>query len=104
MLRTFDTEATLCRLSGVGRWSILLLEAGVKEPGRAKVPAFADALQGSELDWNYTTQPGNVFCGDQPCSCPRGKVLGGSSTINAMIYIRGNARDYDHWAELGNSL
>jgi choline dehydrogenase len=83
---------------------VLLLEAGGEEPKSAYVPAFTEALQRSDIDWNYATEPGNVSCGGAPCHCPRGKVLGGSSTINGMIYIRGNALDYDNWAELGNCL
>jgi choline dehydrogenase-like flavoprotein len=88
----------------VKHWSVLLLEAGGEEPKSAAVPAFTEALQETDIDWSYTTQPGNVSYAGKPCTCPRGKVLGGSSTINGMIYIRGNALDYDHWAELGNLL
>jgi choline dehydrogenase-like flavoprotein len=82
-------------------WSVLLLEAGGEEPTSADVPAFDNILHGTAIDWNYSTQPGNVSCGGKPCTCPRGKVLGGSSTINGMIYIRGSAQDYDNWAKLG---
>jgi choline dehydrogenase-like flavoprotein len=94
----------MCRLTEVQHWSVLLLEAGGEEPKSAYVPAFAEALHGTDIDWNYATQSGNVTCGGKPCICPRGKVLGGSSTINGMIYIRGNSLDYDHWSELGNLL
>jgi choline dehydrogenase len=83
---------------------VLLLEAGGEEPKATYVPAFEEALYGTRIDWNYATQPGNVSCGGAPCTCPRGKVLGGSSAINGMIYIRGNALDYDNWAKLGKWL
>ncbi|PSN31266.1 Glucose dehydrogenase [FAD, quinone] [Blattella germanica] len=56
----------------------------------------------TRLNWNYTSEPNEILCGGEPCWIPRGKVLGGSSVVNAMICIRGNRRDYDHWSELGN--
>lgn len=61
----------------------------------------------SELDWKYQTAPplDSPYClamnGDQ-CNWPRGKVLGGSSVLNAMIYVRGNKNDYDNWEQMGN--
>lgn len=61
----------------------------------------------SELDWKYQTAPPleSPYClamnGDQ-CNWPRGKVLGGSSVLNAMIYVRGNKNDYDNWEQMGN--
>jgi choline dehydrogenase-like flavoprotein len=85
-------------------WKVLLLEAGGEEPDLADVPAFASVLKGSNIDRQYVSQNGNVSCGGQPCVMPRGIVLGGTSTINAMLYIRGSPEDYDHWAELGNLL
>nr|XP_012146263.1 PREDICTED: glucose dehydrogenase [FAD, quinone]-like [Megachile rotundata] len=62
-------------------------------------------LQASNIDWMYRTQPEQHSCRSRrgrSCAWARGKVLGGSSTINYMIYIRGNPRDYDEWAEQGN--
>jgi choline dehydrogenase-like flavoprotein len=97
-------KVCVCRLTEVRQWSVLLLEAGGEEPKATYVPAFAEALHGTDIDWNYATQPGNVSCGGNPCTCPRGKVLGGSSAINGLIYVRGNALDYDNWAELGKWL
>jgi choline dehydrogenase-like flavoprotein len=82
----------------------LLLEAGGEEPNVAQVPAFDSLLFGSKLDWNYTTEPQNFNCDGHGCKFPRGKVLGGSSTINGMTYIRGFPEDYDHWAAEGNAL
>ncbi|KAJ8871916.1 hypothetical protein PR048_028256 [Dryococelus australis] len=90
------------RLSEIPHWKVLLLEAGGEEPEAAKVPAFAKLLWNSSLDWGYTTVPDNRSCGGNGCSWPRGRVLGGSSTINHMIYVRGNPADYDLWQQLGN--
>lgn len=82
------------------RYGVALLEAGGRNTGwRTRMPA-ALAFQTDKTNWNYATvpQPGlNGRRGHQP----RGKGLGGSSAINAMIYIRGNRWDYDHWAALG---
>jgi choline dehydrogenase len=58
------------------------------------------ALLGSPQDWNFTTTP-QQRANDRSLSWPRGKVLGGSSSVNAMIYIRGHRSDYDGWAEQG---
>ncbi|XP_044263943.1 glucose dehydrogenase [FAD, quinone]-like [Tribolium madens] len=93
------------RLTEIPSWSVLLLEAGDEEPEVADVPAFAPALQQSSIDWGFSTQPDPNSClarQNGQCSWARGRVMGGSSTINYMIYIRGNPRDYDEWAEAGN--
>ncbi|XP_060816839.1 glucose dehydrogenase [FAD, quinone]-like [Bombus pascuorum] len=93
------------RLSEVKHWKILLLESGTEEPMVADIPAFASMLQASNIDWMYRTQPERHSCRSRrgkSCAWPRGKVMGGSSSINYMIYIRGNPRDYDEWAEEGN--
>ncbi|XP_076653430.1 glucose dehydrogenase [FAD, quinone] [Halictus rubicundus] len=93
------------RLSEISTWKVLLLEAGIEEPEVADVPAFASMLQASNIDWMYRTQPEAHSCRSRRgggCAWARGKVMGGSSTINYMIYIRGNPKDYDEWAEKGN--
>ncbi|XP_015597063.1 glucose dehydrogenase [FAD, quinone] isoform X2 [Cephus cinctus] len=93
------------RLSEIKKWKILLLEAGIEEPEVADVPAFASMLQASNIDWKYRTQPEKHSCRSRrgkTCPWARGKVMGGSSTINYMIYIRGNRKDYDDWAQQGN--
>lgn len=84
---------------------MLLLEAGSEEPKVAEIPAMAPMLQQSSIDWSYRTQPQPHSCRSrQMGGCPwaRGKVMGGSSTINYMIYTRGNPADYDEWDYLGN--
>lgn len=81
---------------------VLLLEAG--GPGHRReirIPAAYSKLFKSALDWNFSTEP-EPHLHNRRLYWPRGKVLGGSSAINAMIYIRGNRLDYDHWASLGN--
>lgn len=59
----------------------------------------------SSIDYNYHTQPEPIACADNEdnsCEWPRGKTMGGSSTINAMLYVRGSKQDYDDWASFGN--
>ncbi len=80
---------------------VLLLEAGPPDTADfVHIPAAFAALYRSQNDWDYVTafEPG---LDERRVYVPRGKVLGGSSSLNAMIYIRGNRRDYDHWRELG---
>lgn len=93
------------RLSEIQHWNVLLLEAGPDESIISEIPQLFPSLQQSELDWKFHTEATGEFClmhEDGRCNWPRGKVLGGSSTINAMLYVRGNAKDYDHWAQQGN--
>ncbi|XP_031767166.2 glucose dehydrogenase [FAD, quinone]-like [Galleria mellonella] len=93
------------RLSEVKKWKVLLLEAGPEEPDVTSVPAFAPTLGGSSIDWSYRTQPEELTCRaqlGQTCRWIRGKSMGGSSAVNYLLYIRGNRRDYDSWAEAGN--
>ena len=92
------------RLSEDADTSVLLLEAGGRENYISELPFAAPALQRSELDWSYHTVGQRNACKamkEQRSFWPRGKVLGGSSTINFMLYVRGNSRDYDQWARLG---
>ena len=86
-------------------FKVLLIEAGGEEPLVAQVPAFANFMQGSSIDRKCGTQPEQMACRslkNSVCPLPRGKVMGGTSTINGMIYIRGNKEDYNNWAQLGN--
>jgi choline dehydrogenase len=88
------TEDSACR--------VLLIEAGAddrrKEIG---IPAAFSKLFKTDVDWDYSTEPEPRLY-DRRLYWPRGKVLGGSSAINAMIYIRGNRADYDDWRAMGN--
>jgi choline dehydrogenase len=82
---------------------ILVLEAGPPDTSfKLKMPAgFASLGEKSPYNWRYETVP-QKHCNDRRMYWPRGKTLGGSSSINAMLYVRGHASDYDHWRQLGN--
>lgn len=90
------------RLSAQASLRVLLLEAGGPDhdPRLRDVVRHAE-LHGSPFDWNYRTEPEDALLGRQ-IAWPRGRVLGGTSSINAMIYIRGAAAGFDQWAALGN--
>ncbi|CAB0040156.1 unnamed protein product [Trichogramma brassicae] len=102
------------RLSEVSQWNILVLEAGDEEESMSvlrlsNVPLMASSLYGSSFDWGYQTKPNrnrtSGYClamTDQKCNWPRGKVVGGTSVINYMIYSRGTRYDFDEWERLGN--
>ncbi|MFL6623975.1 MAG: GMC family oxidoreductase [Sulfurifustis sp.] len=82
--------------------TVLLLEAG----GTDQQPAIDDPrayaqLFNTSVDWAYVTEPEPALNG-RSLNWPRGKVLGGTSALNGMIYVRGNRADYDHWRNLGN--
>jgi choline dehydrogenase len=100
------------RLSADGRTKVLLLEAGGDDrPTRNRgqflsnllihVPVgYSRTLTDPKVNWLYATEP-EASSGGRAHLWPRGKVLGGSSSINAMLYIRGQAADYDGWRQLG---
>ncbi|XP_012269363.2 glucose dehydrogenase [FAD, quinone]-like [Athalia rosae] len=93
------------RLTENANWTVLLLEAGGEEPYYTDVPATYLSQQRSDLDWNFEAEPSTTYCKGMTgnrCRVPRGKALGGSSTINSMLYVRGNRRDYDGWRDQGN--
>ncbi|NRB38586.1 MAG: GMC family oxidoreductase N-terminal domain-containing protein [Pseudomonadales bacterium] len=91
------------RLTASGEHSVLLLEAGAKDnnPLVSMPLGWAQLFYHKSLDWGYYSQPEPEMDGYQMYS-PRGKMLGGSSSTNGMIYIRGQAQDYDDLAALGN--
>jgi len=90
------------RLSANPKNTVLLIEAGSKDENiKIKIPAAFHKLFYSKYDWAFETVPQKEMH-DRRMFQPRGKGLGGSSSINAMIYIRGHRADYDGWAELGN--
>lgn len=82
---------------------VLLLEAGVDEPFLSDVPINFEFLQQTNIDWKFQTEPSPNYCkamNEGRCNWPRGKSLGGTSVINAMMHVRGNKADYDEWAVL----
>ena len=91
------------RLSADPNVSVLLLEAGGKDDYIwTKIPVgYLYCIGNPKVDWGFKTEPEPGLNG-RAIDYPRGKVLGGCSSINGMIYMRGQARDYDHWAQLGN--
>ncbi|HEX9558029.1 MAG TPA: GMC family oxidoreductase N-terminal domain-containing protein, partial [Reyranella sp.] len=82
---------------------ILVIEAGPPDSSfMLKMPAgFASLGDKTPYNWRYETTP-QKHCNDRRMYWPRGRTLGGSSSINAMLYVRGHASDYDHWRQLGN--
>ncbi len=90
------------RLSADPGTRVLLLEAGGPDVSPfIHTPAMMGFLPDGPHDWRYRTVP-QLHCNLRRFAWPRGRTLGGSSSINYMIYIRGHAADYDHWARLGN--
>ena len=91
------------RLSATGRHRVLLLEAGGSDRTFwVRMPiGYGKAFHDPRLNWRYMTEP-VAGLGGRRSYWPRGKVLGGSSSINAMVYIRGQHADFDAWAALGN--
>ena len=90
------------RLSADPDRSVLLIEAGGKDRNPLfRLPMLMGKLFHSGIyNWRYHTEPVHSLDG-RSLYWPRGKVLGGSSTINGMIYVRGNRHDYDRWAQMG---
>lgn len=87
------------RLSEDGRSRVLLLEAGGPDKSsNISIPAAFSNLFKSQFDWNYETTPQTELAG-RTVYWPRGKVLGGSSSMNAMMWVPGFTADYDRWAE-----
>ena len=91
------------RLSEDAKTNVLLLEAGAPDKRQEiHIPAAFGKLFKSEVDWNYETEP-QTHLNDRRLFQPRGKMLGGSSSMNAMIYIRGHRADFDRWSKIGNA-
>jgi choline dehydrogenase len=92
------------RLTESGGHRVLLLEAG--PPNRSPwlhIPlGYARMFANTRYNWCYQTEP-QPQCHGRNVMAPRGKTLGGSSSINGLIYIRGQAEDFDHWRQLGNA-
>ena len=90
------------RLSACGRFRVLLLEAGGEDKSPwIKIPAgAARVLKDAAYTWRNPTTPTAAFA-NRSLALLQGKTLGGSSSVNGMMYVRGQREDYDHWAELG---
>jgi choline dehydrogenase len=94
--------ALASRLSESGRYQVLLLEAGGETHPLSRVPiSFARFINRPGVNWLYAAEP-EASTGGRPIPVPRGRMLGGSSAINGMVWVRGQRQDYDHWAQLGN--
>jgi choline dehydrogenase len=95
-------SAMAYRLSEDGRNSVLVLEYGGSDFGPfIQMPAaLSYPMNMARYDWGFTSEP-EPNLGGRRLATPRGKVIGGSSSINGMVYVRGHARDFDHWAEEG---
>ena len=91
------------RLSADGRFRVALLEAGPKDTSPwIHIPVgYFKTMGNPNTDWLYETQPDPGIAG-RSISWPRGRVLGGSSSINGLLYVRGQPQDYDAWAQMGN--
>jgi choline dehydrogenase len=92
------------RLSASGQHSVLLLEAGPKDSSPwIHVPlGYGKLFNAAKVNWMYQTEPEPGLNG-RTVFQPRGKVLGGSSSINGLLYVRGQHEDYDRWRQLGNA-
>ena len=92
------------RLTASGRHRVLLLEAGPRNrhPWLHIPLGYGKLFTDTRYNWCYQTEP-QPECFGRNVIAPRGKTLGGSSSINGLIYIRGQAEDFDHWRQLGNA-
>ncbi|MCZ7659573.1 MAG: choline dehydrogenase [Xanthobacteraceae bacterium] len=92
------------RLSASGRHRVLLLEAGGKDrhPWIHIPLGYGKLFTNARVNWLYNSEPEPELNNRQIIQ-PRGKVLGGSSSINGLLYVRGQAQDFDHWRQLGNA-
>lgn len=90
------------RLSVDSNIKVLLLEAGPRDYSIfSRMPAaFSEPLKSNRLNWAFYTEP-EPSMDNRKMYCPRGKILGGSGSVNGMVYIRGHALDYDRWASYG---
>ena len=90
------------RLSADGKHSVIVIEYGGSDIGPfIQMPAaLSFPMNMSTYDWGYRTEP-EPHLGGRRLAAPRGKVIGGSSSINGMVYVRGHAEDFNHWEEMG---
>ena len=91
------------RLSENPQNNVLLIEAGRASHPVTRLPAsFALLIDNPLANWRYRSEP-EESTGEREIPIPRGKLLGGSSAINGLVYVRGNKLDYDTWAQMGNT-
>jgi len=92
------------RLSASGRHRVLLIEAGGEDRNIwIHIPlGYGKLFNDARVNWLYSSEPEPELNGRSIIQ-PRGKVLGGSSSINGLLYVRGQAKDFDHWRQLGNA-
>lgn len=92
------------RLSEDGRFRVALLEAGPRDTNPwIHIPVgYFKTMGNPRSDWRYATEADPGIAG-RSISWPRGRVLGGSSSINGLLYVRGQPQDYDRWAQMGNA-
>jgi len=95
-------SAMAYRLTEDGKHSVIVIEAGGSDIGPfIQMPgALSYPMNMKIYDWGYQSEP-EPHLGGRRLATPRGRVIGGSSSINGMVYVRGHAHDYDHWAESG---
>jgi choline dehydrogenase len=88
------------KLSASGEYSVLVLEAGPMDHDiRIHIPAAVYQIyKEPKFNWNFRTEPEDIALGHR-IDMPRGKVVGGSSSINSMVYMRGHPKDYDRWSQ-----
>jgi choline dehydrogenase len=90
------------RLSANPKNRVLVLEAGRESHPWSRIPVgFAKLINNPAANWLYSSEP-DEGTGQRRIPIPRGKLLGGSSSINGMVFVRGQSQDYDQWAQLGN--
>jgi choline dehydrogenase len=90
------------RLSADTKYRVLVLEAGRESHPWSRIPVgFARLIENPAANWLYASEP-DEGTGQRRIPIPRGKLLGGSSSINGMVFVRGQAQDYDTWAQFGN--
>ena len=90
------------RLSANPKHKVLVLEAGRESHPWSRIPVgFARLIDNPAANWLYSSEP-DEGTGQRRIPIPRGKLLGGSSSINGMVFVRGQSQDYDTWAQLGN--
>ena len=95
-------SALAYRLSQNGRYDVVVIEAGGTDAGPfIQMPgALSFPMNMRRYDWGYRSQP-EPHLNNRRLATPRGRVIGGSSSINGMVYVRGHAKDFDHWADAG---